>query len=153
MDRREILKGAAAGLMLAAAGNAAFAAEDAKHQHTGHQHAHGANKNQSLIDAAADSVKKGHACLSHGLEMLSQREYKEMAVCAMRVSDMVAACTAIERLASSNSPHLPKMAKVVMDICKDCEKECRKFEKEEEICKITADSCVTCYNECKKIAA
>jgi len=152
MDRREMLKGAAGGLILAAAGSAVFAAENDK-QPAGHQHMHGANKNQSLIDAAADSVKKGQACLSHGLELLSQREYKEMAVCAMRVSDMVAACTAIEQLASYNSPHLPKMAKVVMDICKDCEKECRKFEKDEAICKDTADSCVVCFNECKKIAA
>ena len=152
MDRREMLKVAAGGMMLAAAGNAAFAAESTK-QPAGHQHTHGANKNKSLIDAAADSVKKGQACLSHSLEMLSQREYKEMAVCAMRVSDMVAACSAIEQLANNNSPNLPKMAKVVMDICTDCETECRTFEKEEEICKQTADSCVTCFNECKKISA
>ena len=151
MDRREMLKATAGGLMLAAAGNTVFAAETAK-QPAAHQHTNGANKNQSLIDAAADSVKKGQACLGHGLEMLSQAENKGMAICAMRVNDMVAACTAIEQLASYNSPHLPKMAKVVMDVCKDCEKECRKFEKEEEICKQTADSCVTCFNEWKKIA-
>ncbi len=66
---------------------------------------------------------------------------------------MIAACAAIEQLANYNSPHVPKMAKVVMDICQDCEKECRKFEKEMEICKKTADSCVVCFNECKKIAA
>lgn len=150
MERRELLKVAAGGLMLAAAGNAAFAADDAKHQHTVHKHT---QKNQSLIDAAANGVKLGQACLQHSLEMLSQGENKGMAVCAMRVSDMIAACAAIEQLANYNSPHLPKMAKVVMDICKDCEKECRKFEKEMEICKITADACVTCFNECKKIAA
>ena len=151
MDRREMLKGAAGGLILAAAGNAVFAAEKTK-QPDIHQHAHG-KKYQSLIDAASDSVKKGQACLSHGLEIFSQGENKGMAICAMRVSDMVAACTAIGQLASNNSPQLPKMAKVVMDICKDCEKECRKFEKEEEICKETAESCVVCFNECKKIAA
>ena len=143
---------AVGGLMLAAAGNAVFAAEKTK-QPAGHQHTHGANKNQSLIDAAADSVKKGQACLSHGLYLFSQGENKEMAICAMRVSEMVAACTAIEQLATYNSPHFSKMAKVVMDICQDCEKECRKFEKEEEICKATADSCVVCFNECKKITA
>lgn len=145
-----MLKVAAGGLMLAAAGNSVFAADTAKHP-AGHQH--GANKNQSLIDAAADSVKKGQACIAHGLEMLSQAENKGMAICAMRVSDMVAACTAIEQLANYNSPHLAKMARVVMDICKDCEKECRKFEKDEAICKDTADSCIVCFNECKKIAA
>ena len=151
MDRREMLKVATGGLMLAAAGNAAFAAEKTK-QPADHQHAH-VKKNQSLIDAAADSVKTGQACLQHNLEILSQGENKGMAICAMRVNDMIAACTAIEQLANYNSPHVPKMAKVVMDICKDCEKECRKFEKEHEICKQTAESCVVCFNECKKITA
>ncbi|OFZ66338.1 MAG: hypothetical protein A2V79_05655 [Betaproteobacteria bacterium RBG_16_56_24] len=150
MDRREMLKGAAGGLMLAAAGNAVFAADDAKHQHTLHKHMH---KNQSLIDAAADSVKIGQACLNHNLEILSQGENKGMAICAMRVSEMIAACAAIEQLANYNSSHLAKMAMVVMDVCTDCEKECRKFEKEHEICKQTADSCTACFNECKKIAA
>jgi Cys-rich four helix bundle protein (predicted Tat secretion target) len=152
MDRREMLKVATGGLILAAAGNTAFAAEKTK-QPAVHKHSHAQNKYQSLIDAAADSVKNGQACLSHGLYMLSEREYKEMAICAMRVSDMVAACTALGQLATYNSPNLIKMAKVVMDICKDCEKECRKFEKEEEICKKTADSCVNCFNECRKITA
>ena len=152
MDRREMLKVATGGLMLAAAGNTVFAAEKAKEPAV-HKHVHhGPHKYQSLIDAAADSVKKGQACLSHGLYMLSEREYKEMAICAMRVNDMVAACTALGQLANYNSPNLIKMAKVVMDICKDCEKECRKF-KDEEICVQTADSCVTCFNECKKITA
>lgn len=40
MDRREMLKGAAGGLILAAAGNAVFAADDAKHQHAMHKHTH-----------------------------------------------------------------------------------------------------------------
>lgn len=150
MDRREMLKVAAGGLMLAAAGNTAFAAEKTK-QPAIHQHAQG-KKYQGLIDAASDSVKKGQACLSHGLEIFSQGENKGMAICAMRVSDMIAACAAIGQLASNNSPNLIKMAKVVMDICKDCETECRKF-KDEEICIQTADSCVTCFNECKKITA
>src|SRR3989338_2110073 len=116
MDRREMLKVATGGLMLAAAGNTVFAAEKTK-QPAVHQHTHhGPNKYQSLIDAAADSVKKGQACLSHGLYMLSEREYREMAICAMRVSDMVAACTAIGQLATYNSPNLIKIPNIVMDI-------------------------------------
>jgi len=62
MDRREMLKVATGGMMLAAAGNAVFAAED----HAGHQRTHGpGKKNQSLIDAAADSVKR----VMHALAM------------------------------------------------------------------------------------
>src|SRR3989338_9518737 len=101
MDRREMLKGTVGGLMLAAAGNAVFAAESAK-QPAGHEHMHvmhgSGKKNQSLIDAAADCMKKGQACLSHGIHLRSQGENKGMAICAMRVSEMIAACAAIEQL-------------------------------------------------------
>lgn len=153
MDRREMLKVATGGLMLAAAGNSVFAADHAKHS-ADHQHmGMGMNKHQSLIDAAADCMKKGQACLSHGIHLWSQGENKGMAICAMRVNEMIAACAAIEQLASYNSAHLVKMAKVVMDICKDCEKECRKFEKEHEPCRQAADSCDACFKECKKITA
>jgi len=154
MDRREMLKVATGGIMLAA-GNAVFAAEGAK-QPTGHEHMHNmhgsGNKNQGLIDAAADSVKKGQACLQHCIESLSQGD-KELGKCATSVNDMLAACVAIEQLASYNSPHLVKMAKVAMDICRDCEVECRKFANKHQVCKDSADACAACLNECGKIAA
>jgi Cys-rich four helix bundle protein (predicted Tat secretion target) len=154
MDRREMLKVATGGIMLAAAGNTAFAAEAAKPP-AGHEHMHdmhvSGNKNQSLIDAASDSVKKGQACLQHCIELLIQGD-KEIGKCAMLVNDMLAACAAIQQLASYNSAHLAKMAKVAMDICRDCEIECRKFEKKHQVCKDSADACAACFNECKKIA-
>lgn len=151
MDRREMLKVATGGLMLAAAGNSVFAADHTKHS-ADHEHmGMSMNQHQSLIDAAADCVKKGHACLSHGIHLWSEGENKGMAICAMRVSEMIAACDAIGQLASYNSAHLVKMAAVVMDVCKDCEKECRKFEKEHEQCRQAADSCDVCFKECKKI--
>lgn len=155
MDRRKMLKVATGGMMLAAAGNAVFAADKPK-QPAGHEHMHGSgnsiNKNQSLIDAAFDSVKKGQACLQHCIESLSQGD-KELGKCATSVNDMLAACVAIEQLASYNSPHLVKMAKVAMDICRDCEVECRKFANKHQVCKDSADACAACFNECKKIAA
>ncbi|MCR4299578.1 MAG: four-helix bundle copper-binding protein [Gallionella sp.] len=152
MDRREMLKGTVGGLMLAAAGSSVFAAEHAGHS-ASQQHMEGMSmkQHQSLIDAAADCVKKGHACLSHGIHLWTQGENKGMAICAMRVNEMIAACEAIEQLASYNSAHLVKMAKVVMDVCQDCEKECRKFEKEHVQCKQAADACDACFKECKKI--
>ncbi|MBI1886827.1 MAG: four-helix bundle copper-binding protein [Nitrosomonadales bacterium] len=151
MNRREMLKGTVGGMMLAAAGNSVFAADHAGHS-AAHQHmGMSMNQYQSLIGAAADCVKKGHACLSHGIHLWSEGENKGMAICAMRVNEMIAACEAIEQLASYNSAHLVKMAKVVMDICQDCEKECRKFEKEHVQCREAADSCDACFKECKKI--
>ncbi len=152
MDRREMFKGTIGGLMLAAAGHTAFAAEHAGHA-AGHQRMQGMNKSQSLIDAAADCVKKGHACLSHGTHLWTEGENKGMAICAMRVSEMIAACEAIEQLALYDSAHLVKMARVVMDVCQDCEKECRKFEKEHVQCRQAADACDACYKECKKITS
>jgi len=153
VDRREMLKVAAGGVMLAATGNSAFAAESAKHQHAGHQHmATSGNENQSLIDAASESVKRGQACLNHCIEALSHGD-TELGKCAMLVNDMLAACVAIEQLANYNSPHLAKMAGVAMEICRDCEAECRKFEKVHDVCRSSAEACKACFNECKKIAA
>jgi Cys-rich four helix bundle protein (predicted Tat secretion target) len=153
MDRREMLKAAAGGMVLAAAGNSVFAAEGAKHP-AGHEHMHdmgAAPKNKSLINAAADSVRDGQACLQHCIVSLGQGD-TDLARCAVVVNDMLAACVAVEQLANYNSPHLAKMAKVAMDICQDCEKECRKFADKHDVCKASADSCLSCYNECKKIA-
>lgn len=138
--------------MLAAAGNPAFAGEHAGHS-ADHQHMQGMNKNQELIDTAADCVKKGYACVSHGVQLWTGGENKGMAICAMRVSEMIAACQAIEQLALYDSAHLAKMAKVVMDVCRDCEKECRKFEAEHVQCKQAADACDACFKACEKIVS
>ena len=49
-----------------------------------------------------------------------------------------AMCAALARLASANSAHLVALAKVCGEVCLDCEKECRKHEKEHELCKACA---------------
>ncbi len=66
---------------------------------------------------------------------------------------MNAACTGLARLAALNSDHLPAYAKVCLEICKDCEAECRKHEKTHAICKACAESCKACIAECEKVAA
>lgn len=152
MNRREMLKNAAAGVMLAAAGAVLAEEKMEHHHHADHDHMHGGEKYQKLIDAAADSIKKGQICLQHCIDALSQGD-KELGKCAMVVNDMLAACVAVQQLASYNSPHLPKMAKVASAICRDCEDECRKFEKKHEVCKASAEACAACYKECDKISA
>jgi Cys-rich four helix bundle protein (predicted Tat secretion target) len=75
-----------------------------------------------------------------------------MAACAKSSSQVVAVCTALQQLASAESKHLPQFAKVAMEICKECEEECKKTEKHPE-CKACKEACTACYEECKKIAA
>ena len=93
----------------------------------------------------------GEACIGHCLELLGQGE-KEMAECAKSVEQMMSACNMLRQLATWNSLYVPRMAKVVMDICKDCEDACRKHEKMHETCRKCADSCADCYKECAKVA-
>ena len=77
---------------------------------------------------------------------------KDMAACAMNVQQMMATCDTLQKLASYNSPHLKKMARVAHDVCVDCEKECRKHEKMHAQCQATADACAEVVKEAKKLA-
>lgn len=146
MNRRDMMLGAGA-LTLAAASRAAFA--DAEN-HV-HRHHHGQAPNQGLIDATSECVQKGQACLNHCFELLGQGD-KEMAACAKSVNQMLAVCTALQQLASAQSPHLSKMARVAADVCKDCEEECRKHAKKHTECRDCAEACAACLKACKAVA-
>lgn len=147
MNRRELLMGAAA-LAAAATTGSAFAAE---HDHSMHDHHAMPAGNDKLLAAAADCVTKADQCLQHCLVSLGKGD-KELAACAQSSSQVAAVCAALAKLAAANSKHLPKFAKVAMDVCKECEEECKKTEKHPE-CKACKEACIACYEECKKIAA
>lgn len=147
MNRRELLVGAAA-IAAAATAGGAFAE---KHEHK-HEHAGPSKRNKALIKTSGDCVTTGQACLHHCLVLMGEGD-KSLAACAMSVSDLVATCSALQQLASAESPYLAEMAKLTMKVCEDCEKECKKPEvaKHEE-CKACGEACAACYKECKKIA-
>ncbi|MBU0620849.1 MAG: four-helix bundle copper-binding protein [Gammaproteobacteria bacterium] len=147
MNRRELLTGAAALAAIATAGRA-FAAE---HDHSMHDHHAMSSRNDKLIAAATDCVTKANLCLQHCLDLLGQGD-QTMAACAQSSNQVAAVCAALAKLAASNSKHLPKLARAAMDVCKDCEEECKKTEKHAE-CKACKEACAACYEECKKIAA
>jgi Cys-rich four helix bundle protein (predicted Tat secretion target) len=75
-----------------------------------------------------------------------------MAGCTNSFYQMIAACGALQTLAAVNSPHVPAFAKVVAQMCEDCQKECEKFPDVAE-CKACGDSCKACAGECRKVAA
>lgn len=149
MDRRKALAGMGA-LTLAALADSAMAQEH-QHEHE-HHHMQQAAKYQALIDAAADCVQKGQACNAHCNMLLGQGE-KEMAACQASVNQTIAICSALQQLANLNSNHLTKLAAVAMDICKDCEDECRKHEKKHLACKECGDACAACYKQCQALSA
>ena len=72
-----------------------------------------------------------------------------MADCVQSVSDTIAACEALQKLASSNSPHLKTMAKACGEVWKDCASKCEPHSDHMEICK----ACMNACNECAKLCA
>lgn len=144
MNRRELLLGGMALAGVAAVGRAQAAGE--------HTHHHAAPAQAGLAAAAADCVQKGEACLSHCLDLLGQGD-KIMVDCAKSVNQVLAVCTALQQLANQNSPHTAKFAAAAMDVCRQCEDECRKHADKHESCKACGESCAACYRECRKIAA
>ena len=154
MNRRELLTGAAAMIAAATTGNV-FAAEHDKmdmgkmDMSPEHEH-HKSTRNQKLIEAASDCVLKANICLQHCLVVLGQGD-KDLAACAQSASQVAAVCAALQQMAVAEAKHLPQFAKAVMEVCKDCEDECKKTDKHPE-CKACGEACAACYKECKKIA-
>lgn len=145
MERRDVLLGA--GALIAAAATSAAGADE----HGMHMHQHGDQKYPTLAAAAADCVKTGEICIDHCLDLFADGD-TSTAACARSVNDLLSVCATLRHLATQNSKHLPKFAKVAADICRDCEKECRKHEKEHSQCRDCADSCAACAKECDKAA-
>jgi len=159
MNRRELLTGAAA--ILAAVTTGRTFADDHEHMDMGdmnmggmdmshgHEH-HKSTRNQKLIDVASDCVLKANICLQHCIVAMGAGD-SDLAACAKSASQVAAVCAALQQLASSEAKRLPEFAKVAMEICKDCEKECKKTEKHPE-CKACEEACAACAKECKAIA-
>jgi Cys-rich four helix bundle protein (predicted Tat secretion target) len=152
-----MLTNAAAALAAVAAGSAFAAEHDHKDMDMGgmdmsHMHHHQqSSRNERLIAAASDCVLKAGVCHQHCVEALGKGD-KDMIACAQSSSEVLAICNALQQMATAESKYLPQLAKVAMDICKNCEDECKKTNKHPE-CKDCEDACAACYKECKAIAA
>ena len=147
MDRRDLLLGAGA-VAAALVSQSAQSADD----HSQHAHHQAGPANKALLAAAADCVRTGQVCIDHCLELFAEGD-KSTAACARSVNQLVPVCEALQELAALNSKYLARYARVALDMCKDCEDECRKHEKEHQACKDCADACAACAKECQKIAA
>lgn len=143
LTRRELLMGT--GAMLAAAGVPNAFAE------SGHHHGvHG--KNTDVIESNLHCIRDGEACLAHCLGLFKKGD-TSVADCADAVTEMLAMCTAMQKMASYDSKYLGQLASVCIKTCRQCEKECNKHAKKHEACAACARSCKDCIKACKKIAA
>lgn len=144
MERRELLlKGAG---LLAVSGLAVNTlADDHAHQHTT------SAAPNTLTKTAGDCIRTGEACLAHCIQMLSKGD-TDMAACATSVNQLIPLCSALQSLASQDSAYVIKLTKVVMESCKECQKECEKFP-QHAVCKACAEACSECYKQCQAIAA
>ena len=124
------------------------------HDMAGMQHDMGAHHHDApyaaLALAASDCVQTGQACLSHCLVLLGEGD-KAMVGCAQSVNQMLALCTALQQLANQNAKQLSRVAAIAMDVCQQCEDECKKHADKHEVCKACGVSCAACYKACKKL--
>lgn len=103
----------------------------------------------ALAKSSRECLSTSATCLAHCLDMLASNS--SMAACAKSVNEVIAICTALEKLAIQNAPSLAKQAAVALDACKRCEALCLKFASMPP-CKACADSCAACALECAKFA-
>lgn len=169
MTRRQVLSsGAASGFVLAAAAAAADPAsgqEEHKHhdmehmEHMDHaagspeQNTHDHNapaKHKALIDSAFACLNHGEICINHCLTTLSTGD-TSLKDCMRSVSVMMPMCAALARAGALEASRLKDIAKVCIDICADCETECKKHAEHHAACKACGQSCADCIAECKKV--
>ena len=143
MNRRSLLA-ASSFVAAAAAISKASAATGSAHQHMA--------ADAALITTALNCIKTGELCKAHCVMMLEQGD-TSMAACHRSVNETIAVCQALVSLAGQGSHAVHGMAKVALDVCKNCEKECRKLEAKHSVCKDCADACAACAKECQRVGA
>ena len=153
LDRRQALIGTGATLAAVATSQVFAQAAAGASQHQHHHHHGGAATSatqiKTVIESAAHCVVTGELCLDHCHDLLAEGD-KAMAECAKAVNQLVAVCAALRSVAAQGGTQLKAMAKVALDTCVECEKECRKHEKHAS-CKDCGDACADCAKACEAV--
>ncbi len=102
-------------------------------------HHHGPSPGAPLAAGVAECLQAGEHCVQHCIDLLSKGD-KAMAPCIQAALDMIAVCTAMQRLAASGGKRLKELAAVCAKTCLDCEAECKKHPKH-AVCKACGDAC------------
>jgi Cys-rich four helix bundle protein (predicted Tat secretion target) len=148
MERREFL--ATVGGAVVAAGTAAEALAQGPGAQGAEAEMH-PPKYKALEESTSKCVATGEDCLRHCLGMLGMKD-TSMAACTQSVMELIAACRALQTLASINSNFTPDFAKATASVCTACETECRKYPNI-AVCMECADACKQCAEDCKRLVA
>lgn len=143
-----------AGLAAATSASSLAMAQSNDHsEHMDHSHMdHGDHTaaHQALIDAATRCINQGEVCLNHCISLLSTGD-TSLKDCIRTVSAMLPMAEVIVRFAATDAPRLKEATKLCIDVCSDCEKECRKHEQHHVTCKNCAEACAGAITEGKKL--
>jgi len=156
MSRRRLIT-ATVGTGVALSAMATFSrSATAADEHAGHgdhmmMHDDAAH-HQPLIDAALACVNRGNVCIDHCYKLLGEGD-TSLKICVRTVAAMLPMCAALASLAALDAPRLKDLARLCIDICSDCETECRKHQDHHASCRGCADSCADCIKECKALIA
>lgn len=145
ISRRSVIAGSLiVGAALAGAtGTTAEGEHDHMHHDLGPRH-------KALIDGALRCVGTGAICQEHCMTLLGTGD-TSLKDCIRSVATMMPMCEALAKLGALDAPRLKELARVCIDVCDDCEKECRKHEDHHASCRACADSCSACVKECKTL--
>ena len=102
--------------------------------HAGHNAHASAAPDLSLARTLAECGVAGNACMAHCIRLLSTGD-TSMADCAKSVSDMLAICGAMERIAVTESPFRKDLAALCLRVCEACAEVCAKHADHHAECK------------------
>ena len=103
--------------------------------------------NDKLLATTAKCITAGLECINLCRKELAKGD-KAMAECLGTVTDMLAACEALQKLAANESPHLAAMAKVCQKTLQDCAKSCEPHAKHMSECRACMEACRECEKAC-----
>ena len=123
----------------------------------------GTSRRAVLMTAAAVAVFPGHGAQAQS-PVSTHVELKAAAKNCVDVGDvclkhlrttraMLVVTTAMAGFAEQDAKHLKALAKVCLDVCTDCEAECRKHESHHVECKNCVQACVAMIVQVKKLLA
>jgi len=140
MNRRELMVTGAAGIAFVAATEAVAATSAVT-----------LKIDKALLNAATHCAQVAEVCQAHCLQSLATGDTM-LKDCSRSVAQLLPICEALASLTAQASGYLPQYAKLALQVCKDCEQECRKHEKHHDFCKECADACAACAKECQRVA-
>lgn len=106
----------------------------------GHKHADRSPRYLDAFNAANNCSGKARLCLVHCL-MSFEGGDTTLASCASSINQMISLCDTFSSQVANISKYIDGIAEVCRAACADCEKECRKHEKQHAECRECADAC------------